>query len=45
MVKNPPANPGDKKLRFDPWVVKVPRRRAWHPLQYSCLENTKDRGA
>ena len=20
-------------------------RRAWHPLQYSCLENSMDRGA
>ena len=25
MVKNPPANAGD----FDPWVGKIPWRRAW----------------
>ena len=28
----------------DPWVGKIPWRRAWHPLQYSCLENPMDRG-
>ena len=33
MVKNPPANEGDhKRLRFDPWVRKIPWRRAWQPL-------------
>ena len=34
-----------KRCRFDPWVRKIPRRRAWQPLQYSCLENPMDRGA
>ena len=34
-----------KRLRFDPWVGKTPRRRACNPLQYSCLENPMDRGA
>ena len=24
---------------FNPWVGKVPWRRAWQPLQYSYLEN------
>ena len=28
MVKNPPCNAGDG---FDPWVGKVPWRRAWQP--------------
>ena len=28
-----------------PWVGKIPCRRAWHPFQYSCLENPIDRGA
>ena len=32
------------KRRFDPWVGKIPWRRAWHSLQYSCLENPRDRG-
>ena len=31
--------------RFDPWVRKMPCRKDWLPLQYSCLENSKDRGA
>ena len=34
-----------KRHRFDPWVVKIPWRRACNPLQYSCLENPMDRGA
>ena len=25
---------------FNLWVEKIPWRRAWHPLQYSCLENS-----
>ena len=29
MVKNPPANTGHKRYRFDPWVRKIPWRRAW----------------
>ena len=30
VVKNPPANAGDLKRReFDPWVRKIPWRRAW----------------
>ena len=29
--KNPPANAGDMRCRFDPWVGKIPWRRAWHP--------------
>ena len=30
---------------FDLWVEKIPWRREWHPLQYSCLQNPMDRGA
>ena len=30
-VKNPPANAGDMRCRFHPWVRKIPWRRAWHP--------------
>ena len=33
-----------RRLRFDPWVRKIPWRREWQPLQYSCLENPMDRG-
>ena len=35
-----------KRHRFDPWVRKIPWKRAHsNPLQYSCLENPIDRGA
>ena len=34
-----------KRWRFDPWVGKIPWRRAWQPTPYSCLENPMDRGA
>ena len=31
---------------FDSWVGKIPWSRKWQPtLQYSCLENSMDRGA
>ena len=36
MVKNPPAM---WETGFDPWVGKIPWKRACNPLQYSCLEN------
>ena len=31
MVKNPHANAGDLRDRFDSWVGKIPWRRAWQP--------------
>ena len=31
MVKKPPVNAGDMRLGFDPWVGKIPWRRAWQP--------------
>ena len=34
-----------RRLRFDSWVRKIHWRRAWQPLQYSCLENSMHRGA
>ena len=34
-----------RRRRFNPWVRKIPWRRKWHLLQYSCLENSMDRGA
>ena len=27
VVKNPPAEAGDERLGFDPWVGKIPWRR------------------
>jgi len=30
--KNPPANAGDiRDVEFNPWVRKIPWRRAWQP--------------
>ena len=34
-----------RKPGFNPWVGKIPWRRKCNPLQYSCLENSTDRGA
>ena len=31
MVKNPAANAYVKRGRFDSWVGKTPRKRAWQP--------------
>ena len=31
VVKNPPAQAGDIKCGFYPWVEKIPCRRAWQP--------------
>ena len=31
VVKNPPVNAGDIKDSFNPWVRKIPWRRAWQP--------------
>ena len=32
VVKNPPANAGDiKRGGFNPWVGKIPWKRAWQP--------------
>ena len=34
-----------KRLRFEPWVGKIPGEGNGNPLQYSCLENPMDWGA
>ena len=34
-----------ERYGFDSWIRKNPRRKAWQPIQYSCLENLMDRGA
>ena len=41
-------NTGDVETQtrgLDPWVRKIPGRENGKPLQYSCLENSMDRGA
>ena len=42
-VKNPPANTGDVGLI--PGSGRSPEGGTGNPLQYSCLENSMDRGA
>ena len=37
MVKNMPANAADIKNVFDPWVEKIPWRRAWQPTPLFLL--------
>ena len=32
-----------RRCRLHPWVGKIPWRRRWQPLQYSCLGNLMDR--
>ena len=41
--KNPPANAGD--TGSIPGSERSPRGENSNPLQYSCLENSMDRGA
>ena len=46
MVKNPPANTGDiRDAGLIPGSGRVPGGGYGNPLQYSCLENSMDRGA
>ena len=46
MVKNPPANAGDTRdMGSLPGSGVSPGGGNGNPLQYSCLENSMDRGA
>ena len=46
MVKNPPAIAGDMRDSISiPGSGKSPGGGHGNPLQHSCLENAKDRGA
>ena len=46
MVKNLPANAGDTgDMGLIPGLGRFPGRGNGNPLQYSCLENSKDREA
>ena len=40
--KNQPSNAG--KTRVQSLGLKIPAVRSGNPLQYSCLENSTDRG-
>ena len=46
VAKNPPANKGDvRDMGSVPGLGRSPGGGHGNPLQYSCLENPKDRGA
>ena len=46
MVRNPPANAGDTgDAGLIPELGRSPGEGNGNPLQYSCLENSMDRGA
>ena len=46
MVKNLPANAGDiRDVGLMPGLGRSPGGGNGNPLQYSCLENSMDRGA
>ena len=46
VVKNPPANAGDARDSGSiPGSGRSPGEGNDYPLQYSCLENPRDRGA
>ena len=45
-VKNPPANAGDARdMDSVPGLGRSSGEGNGNPLQYSCLENSKNRGA
>ena len=41
VVKKLPAKAGDMRLKFDPWVRKIPWRRAWQPTPVFFLGESK----
>ena len=45
VVKNLPANAGDIRDTFDPWVGKIPWSRAWQPTPAFLPGESHDRGA
>ena len=46
VVKNPPAGAGAiESYGFDPWVGKIPWRRAWQPTLVFLPGESMDRGA
>ena len=46
VIKNPPANAGSARdAVLIPGLGRSPGKGNGNPLQYSCLENSMDRGA
>ena len=45
-VKNSPTDAGDERgVGLITGLGRFPWRKKWQPLQYSCLENSMERGA
>ena len=45
-IKNLPANSGDiKRYVFDPWVRKIPWKRAWQPTPVFLLGESHGQGS
>ena len=45
VVKNLPANAGDKRRGFNPWIGKIAWRRAQQPTSVFLPGGSMDRGA
>ena len=45
VVKSLPAHAGDTEVGLIPGLGRSPKGGNDNPLQYSCLENSMDRGA
>jgi len=45
VVRNSSANSGDAEVSLTPGPGRFPAGDHGYPLQYSCLENSMDRGA
>ena len=45
VVKSTPANAGDVRHRFEPWVKKSPCRRAWQPTPVFLLGDSHEQGS
>ena len=43
--KNLPANAGDKRHGFDPWVGKIPWRKKWEPTPVFLLGESHRQGS
>ena len=40
VVKNSPANTGDVRCGFNPWMENIPWRRAWRPTLVFLLRDS-----
>ena len=45
VLRNPPANAGDMRCGFNPWVGKIPWRRARQPTPVSLCGESQEQGS